>query len=189
MSREAASTLILFGISGVGKTTASRRILTRFPGILHFQASTLLKAVLSQSGEALRTASPAQIASNQRELAEALRRERAGDPCAPALLDAHSVIDNDATLVELPFEIFAPIRPVAIAFLRADPDIIRCRRQNDGRARPARTNDQLAAHQHQALEAARRHASALQIPFAVVDSDAPEALLDFVKLHLNLEES
>lgn len=142
----------------------------RFPSLLHFQASALLKNALSQTGEALRTAAADQIANNQVALDAALEAARRPFPGRTALVDAHSVIDNDEALVPLPVEIFARLRPDAICFLKAAPDEVLRRRQSDGRERPARTLEQIDAYQRYAEEVARSHAHSMDVPFLAVDS-------------------
>ncbi|CAN7642485.1 AAA family ATPase [Phenylobacterium sp. LjRoot219] len=183
-------TLIIFGISGVGKTTAAQAMLDRFAGLRHFQASSLLKAAHAQSGEELRTAPAERIAENQTVLSRALADARSGSPGAPAILDAHSVIDNDRGLVDLPLQTFAALEPDAIAFLRADPNAIVARRLSDARHRPARSAAQLAAYQDRAEMVAAAHARALGIPFQVVEGGDHETLARFLAdaLHLNTPE-
>lgn len=181
-----APILILFGISGVGKTTAARRISARYPQVLTFQASSLLKSALAQSGEALRTAAHDQIAANQTVLAGALDAARSESMDRPVMLDAHSVIDNDRTLVPLPLETFSPLRPEGIAVLTADPEMIAERRSAGERIRPARSTAELTQHQAQALAVAKSHALALGVPFASFDTEDEDGLRRFVAAVLRL---
>lgn len=178
---ELAPTLILFGVSGVGKTTAATRMLERFPAWLHFQASTLLRSALNQSGESLRTAEPKQIASNQHALAAALAGARASFPGRPVIIDAHSVIDNDETLVPLPLETFSALQPIAIAFLAAPAEEISRRRKLDPRGRPSRNAKQISAYQDLAEVVARDHARTLGVPFVEVVSPNLEPLYKVIE--------
>jgi len=63
---------ILFGLSGVGKTTMGRKVIGLDAGIAHLSASDLLKAAHSQSGEELRTAQQDRLVANQLVLKDAL---------------------------------------------------------------------------------------------------------------------
>ena len=149
-------TVLLFGVSGVGKSTAAEKLTRLLPELLHFQASTLLREALATSGENLRTAKPRKIAENQNALANALTDARRPHPKRPVLVDAHSVIDNDEALIPLPLESFAALQPSIIAFLKAAPADIQRQRLTDSRERPKRTIAQIAAYQEFALEVARR---------------------------------
>lgn len=173
------STLILFGISGVGKTTAAEALIRRVDGLQYFEASALLKSAHGQSGEILRTASPDRIAENQLALADALRQARRSLAGAPAIIAAHSVIDNDQTLVDLPLAIFAAIDPTAIAFLWSTPETIAARRAADTRERPIRSVQQLAEYQTRAEAVASAHAQALEVPFEPIEASDHEALVSF----------
>lgn len=143
-------------------------------------------SALAQSGEALRTAAHDQIATNQTALAGALKVAWHRSEDRPVILDAHCVIDNDKTLVALPLEIFAPLRPEGVAVLTAAPGVIAERRRVGARIRPARSEGELAEHQAKALAVARSHASALGVPFAAFDTEDTEGLLRFVAPILRL---
>lgn len=182
----AGHTLILFGVSGVGKTTAAQAAMRRFPDLLHFQASTLLKAALAQSGEALRTADASRIASNQTGLYDALCEARSLHLGRPALLDAHSVIDNDVELVDISLEVFAAIQPAAIALLLAPPATLLRRRLEDQRARPERSLEELERYQRRSEDAARGFAISLNVPFAAFDTDDQAELMDYIGHHLEV---
>lgn len=173
-----ALVLGLFGISGVGKTRLASLLAAREPRLLHLQASSLLRAHLNRSAEALRTDAPGKVVDNQGSLASAfaaarLRRER-----DDVILDAHSVIDTEDGLVDVPVAAIAPLGLTALAFLRAPPDQILRRRAKDSRQRPARSEYQLAEYQERALHVCQGYARDLDLPLEVLSgadhSDAAE---------------
>lgn len=163
-------TVVVFGISGVGKSTACQRYLDAHPEWMHFSASDLLKAAHSQSGEQLRTAASDTIKQNQLALGEELDRRRGLQPNRPILVDAHSVIDNDKTLTIIPAETIASLKPLGLIFLAAPVEVIVERRARGDRVRPARTVIELENHQAEALSATREYASALALPIFVLEA-------------------
>ena len=111
----------LFGLSGVGKTRFASELVAREPRILHLQASALLRKASGLLDEELRTADRDAMHANQKALADALQEARAGRRERPVLIDAHSVIDNDVDLLDVPFEAIRPLGIGHYLFVRADP--------------------------------------------------------------------
>ena len=160
----------MFGLSGVGKGWLARAVCARNPMVLHLEASALLRAALDQTGEALRTAASNVMVDNQRRLAEAFAAVRATEPNRPVLFDGHSVIDNDAGLVDIPAEVIAPLKPDQIVFVADSGAVIAARRLADARNRPMRTADNLDRHQAHAQAIAQSYAAGLGVPFTLVGS-------------------
>jgi adenylate kinase len=161
---------ILFGLSGVGKTTMGRQMIDQDEGIAHVSASDLLKAAHSQTGEQLRTAQHDQLVANQGILAEALENWAFPDTARHILLDAHSVIDNDRVLVDIPVAAIASLSPNRLIFLMDDPSVIVARRLSDDRQRPARTVAELNDHQERSLKVCRGYSESIGVPLLVVKS-------------------
>lgn len=172
--RSTGSVVGLFGISGVGKTWLAARIVEAMPEVMHLQASALLRHAHGVDGEALRTAARDDLHSNQSVLASAVAAARLGREGRPVLIDAHSVIDNDAELVEVPFEAIAPVGIAHYLFLAADPKVIALRRSWSDRSRPERAATVLATHQRRALAVCRAYASRTGRPFTLLDSPDPQ---------------
>jgi adenylate kinase len=97
------------------------------------------------------------------------------------LLDAHSVIDNDRFLIEIPTAVIRPLGVAAILFVEADAGLIARRRLHRSRAAPRRTPEELAAHQDCARNVCTKYSQELGVPLETVTSDAVEAAVDFVK--------
>jgi adenylate kinase len=140
---------LVFGVPGVGKTTACQAYVGRHPETLFISASSLLKAAHQTSGEALRTAGAAEIVSNQQLLGAALAAFRKGREDRPVLIDAHAVIDNDQELVRVPVETIGSLVPDRLILLEAAACTVAQRRLADLRRRPVRNlkliSDELAA--------------------------------------------
>lgn len=159
---------ILFGLSGVGKTTMGRSIIDREAGVAHLSASDLLKAAHSQTGEELRTADQDRLVANQVVLGDALDRWHFPVGTHHILLDAHSVVDNDRTLVDIPVDVIASLAPDRLIFIIDEPATIVARRASDERQRPARTAEELHAHQERSLAVCTDFSNALGVPLTVV---------------------
>lgn len=167
----------LFGISGVGKSHLGRRIVAARPNVLHLVASALLKDAHQATGENLRTASADAVARNQNALREMVDRAAARRPLDPIVLDAHSVIDNDAGLVPVPYGAIGPIGLSAFLFLRDDPALIVERRRDPSRQRPDRSAAELAAQQDLAQAFCADFARLGGVSFVVLQGADGEAAL------------
>ncbi|WP_295174299.1 AAA family ATPase [uncultured Brevundimonas sp.] len=167
MKREVS---ILFGLSGVGKTTMGRRVIDQETGIYHVSASDLLKAAHSQTGEELRTAQQDRLVENQQVLASALSEWPFPAGTRHILLDAHSVIDNDKVLVDIPVDAIASLKPSRLIFLTDDPAAIATRRLSGDRPRPVRTTSELNEHQERSLTVCRGYSEEMGVSLVVVKS-------------------
>lgn len=168
-ARKGGPVVGLFGLSGVGKTRYAQEVVARQPSVLHLQASDLLRRASGLNNEDLRTAQRDRLVANQDTLAAALYEARAGRRDRPVLIDAHSVIDNDVELVDVPFEAVEPLFIDAFVFLRADPELIVARRSRSDRVRPHRSAEALAEHQRRALDVCGQYASRSGAPLTIVE--------------------
>lgn len=136
------------------------------------RASALLKeAAAITDTEALRTASAADIHANQDRLASAFSELRHRHPDRHIIFDGHSLIDNDEGLVVVPTATFVQLAPNMIVFLEDVATTILARRLADvERVRPHRSAEEIAAHQHAAMEAAMGYSAALSVPCLIIRS-------------------
>lgn len=134
----------IFGISGVGKTTACKSFIRRNPTFGYISASEVLRKAGGLSIEQLRRQSKQEILENQRLLADKLPDEISKIGAAYLLLDAQNVVDNGVELVEIPVAILETLAPCGIILLEADPADVYQRRKSDVRARPVRTPEEIA---------------------------------------------
>jgi hypothetical protein len=102
---------------------------------------------------------------------------RAQVPDRPILFDGHSVIDNDAGLVEIPLAVVAALGPDHIVFVIDDVSEIARRRLEDSRRRPSRSLDELRRHQELARAVASDYADKLGVPMSIVRAGDVEGLL------------
>lgn len=173
--------VLVFGVSGVGKTSACADYAARHPKILSVSASSLLKAATAASGESLRTASAQVIRHNQSRLAKALSDYRAGREEFPILVDAHAVIDNDEEFVRVPLTAIQSIGPNLLILLEAPPDRISAHRTSDVRPRPLRSIEAISREMKAERAAVSDYAAALGIDLLVAEVRPGFRLDDLLK--------
>ncbi len=140
---KSGSCLLVFGISGVGKTRACKEFVARNPNYLFVSASSLLMSAKRITSEHLRVASKDQIHRNQDSLASELARFRAGREERPILIDAHGVIDNGNAFVTIPTDTVRSLEPDGMILLEAPAATVATRRRSDQRTRPLRSELEL----------------------------------------------
>lgn len=161
--------VLVFGVSGVGKTYACADYSARHPDTLFVSASSLLKTATADSDEALRTASPDKIRNNQALLAGALAAFRAGREALPILIDAHGVIDNDSEFVRIPLSAVRSLSPDRLILLEAAPALVAQRRAADVRLRPQRPIEAIIREIAAEREAVKSYAHALDLDLAIAE--------------------
>lgn len=160
-------TVIVFGISGVGKTAACADFVKRHPEVLHTSAGALLQSVTAPAGEVLRTESTDALLKIQMMLGAAFANWRAERAASAVLIDAHSVIDNDKELIEVPVEVIRSLEPTGLVLLEEAPELIAERRELDSRVRPRRSIESLRQQTEAARRVCLRYAEDLDLPFEV----------------------
>lgn len=154
----------------MGKTTTARSFIQSHPAAHHLSASALLKEAHNQDGEELRTAEKGRLVSNQGVLRDQLDAEASRLGAKLVLLDAHSVVDNDNGLVEIPVDVISSLDPDLLLFLHAPVELISQRRKDDSRPRPHRSIEELERHQRSALTVCERYREQLGTPLIVLQS-------------------
>ena len=130
--------ILVFGVSGVGKSRACSDYVDRNPEWLHLRAGELLSRLTGESPENLRTALDEEVVANQGLLSLAVTRARAGREHRPVLVDCHAVIDNDDGLVVVPAGTVVALAPDGLILLEHDAAEVSMRRIIDLRVRPSR---------------------------------------------------
>ncbi|NWK99179.1 hypothetical protein DM806_26675 [Sphingobium lactosutens] len=172
---------LVFGVSGVGKTSACKAYVATHPDTLFVSASDLLRAARQSSAEALRTAPADRVVENQSLLASALSAFRAGREDSPILIDAHGVIDNDRELVRVPVSAIAPLAPDQLILLEAPAEEVAARRASAERPRPVRNLDAIVKEIATEREVVSGFASALNLHLVIAEAGIGftlDALLD-----------
>lgn len=167
------STILVFGVSGVGKTSSCEDYVRQHPEWLYLRASALLSTATGETPETLRTQTAGAIRSNQNLLGRALSAARADQQYRPVLLDAHAVIDNDKTLVEVPIAVVSDLGADGMILLEATPEDIALRRSRGLRPRPTRSIEELGREIAAESRIVDAYARKLNIPLAsaVVGAD------------------
>jgi len=171
---ERAPLIMVFGISGVGKTTACLAYVTAHPDYLYDRASAILQKAHGIPVEALRTGTPSSVIENQAVLPPAVRALRKAEPSRTILLDSHAVIDNDAVFVEVPLHIIAALEPDGFILLEAAPATIKQRREESSRPRPPRSVVQIGDEARAERKAVASYAKALGKPLIIDAVSGPQ---------------
>jgi adenylate kinase len=159
--------VIVFGIPGVGKTTACEGFVSRHPEFLYYPASALLSAARGKSAAALRTSDAYEIESNQKLLGQELEALRLEHPERPLLIDGHAVIDNDHQLVRVPIDAVASMRPTGLGLLEATPETVLARRRLARRDHPQRTVGAIAQEIVAERDTVLSYAEKLDLPLEI----------------------
>jgi adenylate kinase len=159
-------TILVFGISGVGKTSLIQSSVKDFPNALRWRASDIISQAREMSDpERLRLLPPAELMRSQELLVEGFRARRKLSPSELVILDAHSVIDTDEGFFEVPLAVVSELRPTGIVYVASEATQIASQRTSDrSRVRPTRSPTQLAEYQARSIQACEHYSEALEIP-------------------------
>ncbi|WP_092082802.1 ATP-binding protein [Bradyrhizobium brasilense] len=161
---------IVFGVSGVGKTTACLDFVARHPRYLLLSASSLIAEAKGVPRQSLRTASVQQLLTNQQVLQLAVEDRLQKHGVTSFILDGQCVLDNGSEIVVLPAETIAPFRANGLILLEAPACTIVERRSKDDRERPLRSVEEISDQLAMNREAVRSYATHLRIPFALAEA-------------------
>lgn len=164
---ERAPLIMIFGISGVGKTTACLAYVSTHPRYLYGRASAILQKAHGIPIEVLRTETASSVIENQAVLPPAVMVLRRAEPSKTMLLDSHAVIDNDAVIVEVPLDIVTALEPDGFILLEADSATIKQRRDEASRPRPQRSVAQIDDEAQAERKAVVSYAKALDKPLVI----------------------
>ena len=166
--------VIVFGISGVGKTSLIAQHVARDSGCVHISGSTVIEGILSSSdkqGTVRRDKDKRTLLKLQELAVREIHRESQSYGNKLVILDAHNVIDAADGLVRIPVSVFESLSPILLLFVYDDPKEIKMRRLEDtSRRRPNIRTSELACYQDIAFDTARSYSSALGIDLAQVRS-------------------
>ena len=174
---QSSPTLLVFGVSGVGKTSACEDYVRRHTGWLYLRASALLARETGAAPETLRREDAGRIQANQELLGNALQRARAGRSECAILLDAHAIIDNDRELVPVPVEAVRALKPSALILLELNASELGGRRRAGTRKRPDRTTVELTVEMAREREVVEHYAAVLDVPLSTAVTQ-PGFILD-----------
>lgn len=168
--------IIVFGVSGVGKTTACRHYVARHPNYVHLSASALIREATGASVADLQLASVDRLLANQSILHDALEAKLRNSGVSNFILDGQCVLDNGKELVVLDVELVAPFSPAGLILLEASAQEIVRRRAADERQRPYRTEQEILVQIQMNRDAVQSYAVDLGIRFVVAEANSPLSL-------------
>lgn len=157
--------IIVFGVSGVGKTTACVEYANRYDDVVHFSASALLKLDRVTSG----TRSANEMMEDQERLVGLVREARLKTRASLMLLDAHSLVFVSGREIVIPPDVIAAMQPTGLIFFMADGALVSERRTSRGDAWNV-TPEEIDKSQKNALAAAELYAKQLPCQLLVVEA-------------------
>jgi adenylate kinase len=183
MNKQDAITILVCGISGVGKTRLLECLTNYFPLSVTWRASEIIGSARNIiDPETLRTLPRGEIQQSQELLIQGFKARREAFPDVLVLLDAHSVIDAERGLVDIPVEIAAHLAPSGIIHVSDDiARILQHRLADTKRVRPMRSIAQLTQYQLRSIASCERYSAALHIPLIEVRSGDMEAFTKAVQ--------
>ncbi len=155
---------LVFGVSGVGKTTACADYVRRHLGFAHLNAGLLIGASRNLTNSNSRTSDPQQILDNQAIIVQQLAEFRRVNPDQSILLDSHAIINSDRDLIRVPLGTIRSTSPDGLLLLEAPASTIFARRQ--ARA-PGRTEGSVSAIERESMAergAVLHYAESLRLP-------------------------
>jgi len=160
--------LMVFGVSGVGKTTACAEYARRKEHVEHLSASRLLG--LERSSATGRSEDEALL--DQHKLVELVLQARATTAADVLLLDAHSVVLAGGRQLIVPVDIIASMEPTGLIFFEADPEVVVHRRSGRGdQITDVPDLDGMKQLQLVALRAVEEYSRILRCPISIVKAD------------------
>lgn len=189
-----SATILVCGISGVGKTRLINRTLGRIPGAVVLRASEIIGlARQNNDPEFLRRLPRNELERSQELLVQGYRQYRETRSDDVVILDAHSVIDqgdSEPALFDVPVNFIAKLRPQGIIFVEDSVEQIAIRRLNDRcRSRPQRSLEQLETYQVRSLAVCESYQSALGVPLLRVRSGDELAFIGAIRRILGTHET
>lgn len=172
MSQRIGKTILVCGISGVGKTKLLDDVVKLLPSSVVWRASEIIGAARNiLDPETLRTLPAGEILQSQLLLVHGFDVQRRAFPDSLVLLDAHSVIDSDNGFIEIPIEVATHFAPSGILHVSDEPSRILERRLADTkRVRPARSLGQLTGYQRRSIAVCEGYSVALNVPLIEIRS-------------------
>lgn len=158
--------IVVFGLSGVGKTTACLKYASKNNDVVHSSASALLRLNRETAG----TRHIAEVMQDQRLLVDLVCDFRAQTPSPLMLLDAHSLIVVAGHEVVIPADVIAAMKPNGLIFMRARGEVISDRRASRGDARNINPYE-IERSQMDALTATESYAKLVPCRMSIVDAN------------------
>jgi adenylate kinase len=182
MSSDLPQTVIVCGVSGVGKTHLIRSVIEGLPDAVTWSASEIIgEARQNTDPEYLRSLPEDELARSQEMLVLGFSRRLQIIGSRLVLLDAHCVLDTDAGMFEISTEVMRRLSPQGFIHLEDQVERILERRTRDTKKRPARTADRLHIYQERSRATCRGYETVLGKPMLEVRSGDTEGFLNAIR--------
>ena len=179
MSPDLSQTLIVCGISGVGKTHQIRSVIEQLPDAVTWSASEIIgEARQNSDPEYLRLLPTDELAQSQEMLVHGFTQRVQTIGHRLVLLDAHCVLDIDTGMFDISTDVMRRLGPLGFIHLEDQVERILERRTRDSKRRPTRTLDQLHLYQERSRAVCKAFGATLGKPVLEVRSSGNA---DFLK--------
>jgi adenylate kinase len=165
--------IVVFGISGVGKSSAISNFIQGHPEWAHVQAGKLLQNKMPETAyDDLRLGTDEKILKNQNLLVSAFDEYLKTTSHSKIIFDGHSVIDSGQDFFKVPPSIIKKLYPQKIIFIFSEPEkIVKQREKDPSRSRPIYSLEKTTEFQKISLNHAKAIANELDIPFNQITGD------------------
>ncbi|MCQ1855375.1 ATP-binding protein [Neorhizobium galegae] len=156
---------VVFGVSGVGKTTVCAKLAKLHHEFRHITASQLISQPALSVGRSMDETQAAQA-----EIVERVCHLRESEP-RRIILDGHCVIRLASGLYQLPSEFIVALAPTMLILIEAEPETIWKRRVKRDELAKARTVDEIGLELSMTRDTCFAYHHNLSIPLRVFKSD------------------
>jgi adenylate kinase len=155
--------ILVFGVSGVGKTSSCKAYVEQHPDFLYVRVSELLSRAVRIPADQLRGLAATKALANQKLIEPELSAFRSGQWHRPVLVDSHAVVDTEQGLMEVPVEVVAALSPAGLVLLEAPVTEVLARRTKSDRTYPVRCPAEVEAEIKAERAAVLHYAASLKI--------------------------
>lgn len=156
--------ILVFGVSGAGKTATCLNYCEHNTDAVYVSASHILKNQTGQTTEQLRLSSAFIISQNQSILTTEINKIRRYSSSSLLVVDAHAVIDNGALLVPVSLQIIESLIPTGIVLLEPPAKQVVAQREISDRPRAVKTIEQINQELIAERSAVQSYSIALNVP-------------------------
>jgi len=156
--------ILVFGVSGAGKTATCLNYCVRNTDAVYVSASSILKNQTGQTTEQLRLSSASVIGQNQSILTTEIDKIRRSSGSSLLIVDAHAVIDNGVLLVPVSFKVIKSLTPTGVVLLEPPAKQVVAQRAVSDRPRAVKTIEQISRELIAERSAVQSYSIALNVP-------------------------
>lgn len=168
--------ILVFGVSGIGKTTACQDYANHHKGVKHISAGKILSEsdVPHQSSE--KALGYKEILTRQECLSRKINQLEKEHPYKDFIIDAHSFVESQDTIVNIPTRIISMLKPSSIILLELDPESVLARIKDSSRKRPTHRLVELMWHIHITRINVVNYAREIEVPLKIIEADCKDCI-------------